>query len=276
MKIGIVGLGLIGGSIGMGLRAAGHSVVGYDRSIAEAETALKRGCVQELADLKEVLATDAVFVSVPPDAISEVLDLAESNRNPHTVVTDCASVKGPVVAWAKGKNAPWFIGGHPMAGHEKSGSQYASAWLFRNAPWILCPTESSSKETRTTVSSLISDLGALPTIVEANDHDQHVAVLSHLPHAVAAVLVQMGAELSKSQLSGGSWKDFTRVGGVDPELWTQIMIGNREALAAAIRQTTTHLEELASYVEAGDAKTLKKYLTASKQAKSKLDKTKPI
>ena len=114
-----------------------------------------------------------------------------------------------------------------MAGHEKGGAEYASAWLFRDARWILTPDKKASKGAVSAVEGLVKAVGAIPIRLDSSLHDRHVAILSHLPHALAAVLVLMAADLQHLEVAAGSWRDVTRVGGVDPELWTQILTGNR-------------------------------------------------
>lgn len=228
LTVGIVGVGLIGGSIGMALKASGHRVLGYDTRPEHIAKALERHCLDAGAELAEIGAADAVFIAVPPAYVTVTLEALEPYLAEETAVTDCTSVKSQILDWVAERPllAERFVGGHPMAGHEKSGPAYASDWMFRNAKWILTPTRKSSTAAKERITALVKETGAKPVRIEAAEHDRHVAVLSHLPHLVAAALVELGADVESPEVAAGSWRDLTRVGGVDPELWSQILSGN--------------------------------------------------
>jgi len=269
MTVGVVGLGLIGGSIGLALREPGRTVVGYDPSPTNSQLALDRFCVDLLAPLQQVATADVVFVAAPPASVVHVLERLATIKAPGTIVTDCTSVKGAVTAWASEEKATWFVGGHPMAGHEKSGPGFASSWMFRNARWILTPNKETDKKAVASIEKLVKEMGAVPVRVDADTHDRQVAILSHLPHAFAAVLVTLGEELERTDISGGSWRDLTRVGGVDPDLWAQIFAGNRAQLANTLRDAENHLADLRKALEADDIATLRAILDRAKIAKRK-------
>lgn len=267
MTVGVVGLGLIGGSIGLALREPGRQVVGYDPSPQHSKVALDRFCVDRLGSLAEVSAADVVFVAAPPQSVVNVLEKLATLRGPSTIVTDCTSVKGDVVAWAAKTGVDWFVPGHPMAGHEKSGPGFASSWMFRNARWILSPTAKTGRDALKRVTELVKAMGAVPVKVDPATHDRQVAILSHLPHALAATLVLLGEELERTDVSGGSWRDLTRVGGVDPELWTQIFSGNRRELARALGDAEAILRDLRTALEENDAPAVHALLTRAQAAK---------
>lgn len=266
--IGIVGLGLIGGSIGLALRDPGRPIVGYDPDPNAARTARDRLCVDRLAELEEVARAAVVFVAVPPDATVETVARVVSIAGEATVVTDCASVKTEVAEWAQKTKAPRFVPGHPMAGHEKGGATYASAWMFRGARWILTPVKATSSASTRVVEALIKTMGAMPVRVDAAAHDRHVATVSHLPHVLAAALVNLGEALETADVAGGSWKDMTRVGGVDPELWTQIMMSNRSELARALRDYEGILATFRSSLESDDREGLMALLDQAHRVKA--------
>ena len=250
--IGVVGLGLIGGSIGLALRDPSRRIVGFDPDPAAAAVARDRLCVDALASLEEVARADVVFVAVPPDANVPVVGRVLRSAGPETVVSDCASVKGEVAAWAQREKRPDFVPGHPMAGHEKGGAAYASAWMFRGARWLLTPVRATATASVRAVEALVKTMGATPVRLDAAAHDRHVATVSHLPHALAALLVNLGEEFEAADVAGGSWRDMTRVGGVDPELWTQIMMRNRTELARALRDYEGGLATMRAALEADD------------------------
>lgn len=231
-----MGVGLIGGSIGMALKGAGHRVLGCDPNPEHLTKAIDRHCIDERADLPAIARADAVFVAVPPARVTEVLEAMEPHLGEETAVTDCTSVKSQILEWVARRPAlaARFVGGHPMAGHEKSGPAYASDWMFRNAKWILTPTGTTSTAAKERITALVKETGAKPVRIDAAEHDRHVAVLSHLPHVVAAALVELGAEIESPEVAAGSWRDLTRVGGVDPELWSQILAGNSTQVRLAL------------------------------------------
>lgn len=269
MRVGIVGLGLIGGSIGLALREPSRTVLGYDPDPGAEATALGRFCIDRTAPLAEVSAADVVFVAAPPMATVPALEEVFRHIGANTVVSDCASVKGEVAQWAQSRRAPNFVGGHPMAGHEKSGAAYASAWMFRGATWILTPTKVTSKATVTTIEKLVKGMGANPTSVSAEEHDRHVAVLSHLPHAFAATLVLAADSLTSTRVAGPSWKDLTRIAGSDPHLWAQIFRSNQKELTAVLQAAEERLSELRAALADPDIERLQGFFEAAKAARER-------
>ena len=139
-----------------------------------------------------------------------------------------------------------------MAGHEKGGATYASAWMFRGARWIITPVKATSPASVRVVEGLVKAMGATPVRIDAEGHDRHVATVSHLPHVLAALLVNMGESLESVGAAGGSWRDMTRVGGVDPDLWTQIFMRNRTELAHCLRDYEAGLSGLREALERDD------------------------
>lgn len=267
--MGIVGLGLIGGSIGLALREPGRKILGYDPSPENSKLAKDRFCVDDLLPMEEVSRSDFVFVAAPPQKVVSVLDQISSLRGENTVVTDCTSVKTEVAQWAERTKSPWFVGGHPMAGHEKSGPGFASSWMFRNARWILTPVRGTDKAAVKKVEELVRAMGAIPVRGDAATHDRQVAILSHLPHALAATLVTMGEELERTDVAGGSWRDLTRVGGVDPDLWSQILMGNRNEISRVLKDFEVHLSGIRETLESGDESALRAILERARTAKKK-------
>jgi len=269
VTIGVVGTGLIGGSIGLGLRSASHRVIGFEANADAAKTAFDRGCVDALGSLEEVSQADVVFICVPPSLIAETAAKVCSLKPPKTIVTDCGSTKSAVVTWLDQSGEDLFVPGHPMAGHEKSGPKFASAWMFRGARWILTPTAFTNKEAVKTIEKLVGELGATPVRLDSEMHDRDVALLSHLPHALAAVLVQMAEKLNSTDASGGSWRDLTRVGGVDPELWMQILTTNRAQVASALNEFRDRLGGLQKALEENNDQGVWQFFEDARAAKEK-------
>ena len=250
--VGVVGLGLIGGSIGLALRDPSRRVVGFDPDPGAARIARDRFCVDEIVPLAEVARAEVVFVAVPPDATVSVVEAVMVASGETTVVTDCASVKNELAAWAQAGKHARFVPGHPMAGHEKGGATYASAWMFRGARWMITPVKATANASVRAIETLVKAMGAVPVRVDAEVHDRHVATVSHLPHVLAALLVNLGASLESVEAAGGSWRDMTRVGGVDPDLWTQIFMRNRKELAHCLRDYETGLATIREALESDD------------------------
>ena len=271
MTVGIVGLGLIGGSIGLALREPGRKVIGYDPHSDSVKTALDRGCVDSYADLAAVAQADVVFVAVPPKYVVDTLIELSALKRPETVVTDCTSVKTEVVEWAESARDSNFVIGHPMAGHERSGAAFASAWMFRGAKWILCPLNDTSLKAVKKIDALISAMGATSVHMDPQAHDRQIAIVSHLPHALAGVLVQLNNNPTDLDVSGGSWRDLTRVGGVDPTLWTQIFMANRQEISKAISNTQEMLGELKGHLEANEPDGVWAFFARARNAKVKTE-----
>lgn len=269
MTVGIVGLGLIGGSVGLALREPGRTIVGFDPSEEACRLAQSRFCVDRVVSIEEVAQADIVFVASPPATVVANLEALFRHKGEATIVTDCTSVKGEIVAWAQENKVADFVPGHPMAGHEKTSAAYASSWMFRGARWILAPVKVTRKSAVKEVERVVKLMGAVPVRVDSLDHDRQVGILSHLPHALAAVLVNMGESLERTDVSGGSWRDLTRVGGVDPDLWTQIMLGNRRELAQLLADTEAQLAELRVALEANDRAAVWAYMERARLAKRK-------
>ncbi len=249
-KVGIVGLGLIGGSLLRALSAAGVATVGYDgdpgtRALARTEAARQPAghrweVARSVAGATE--GADLVVLAVPLTAITEVLDeLVASGYD--GLVTDVTSVKGPVYELI-GKRFPGlrYVGGHPMAGRETSGFSAGEAQLFHGAAWALCLEPDTSPYDWLAVARLVLALNARVVPVTAADHDAAVARISHLPHLVAAALAATAADPLCGTLAAGSFRDGTRVAAAAPALVATICGGNAGPVRAALDELLADLE----------------------------------
>ncbi len=260
----VVGTGLIGASAALAARRAGATVGGWDPDPAVLDIARERGAVEPAATLADAVArADLVLVAAPvaelPHVVREVLDLA----SPECVVTDVGSTKSAVCAAAGGD--PRFIGGHPICGAETRGPDRANAELFAGATWFLTPTAGTGPEVLRTVHGLVTALGARPVAIDANAHDRLVAVTSHLPHALANVLLnQAGAARVDGhdplQAAGGSLRDMTRVAGANPRIWVDIFLDNRAAIVAALEEHRRRIEQLEAALTAEDGGQLARWI----------------
>jgi prephenate dehydrogenase len=258
MRAAVLGVGLIGGSIGLAARQRlGCEVVGWGPRRATLERALELGAVDRPADsVGEACAgVDVVFCASPVSVLPELAVAALEASGPDTVVTDAGSTKRQLVAALGGDER--FIGGHPLAGAETAGVQNARADLFEGARWYLTPTEHSSGILYDRLQRLVSDLGARPQAIDAEAHDRLMATVSHLPHVLANVLTaQATAELTRDSQRmpevGPSFRDATRVAGSNPAIWGDIFSGNSEAIAAAIDDAVARLNEAKELIGKGE------------------------
>ncbi len=261
MRIAVIGVGLIGGSIALAARErVGATVVGYDPDLAALQTAQRRGVIDVAAiSLEEALAeAQAAFVAAPvgllPDLVERVLEAAP----PDCVVTDVGSTKQQLVDAAADER---FVGGHPLAGAETAGVAHARADLFDGATWYLTPAAHTEGILYERLHRLISGLGAKPLAIEADAHDAVMAAVSHLPHVLANVLVAEAAAVLRSQgerlpATGPSFRDATRVAGANSGIWTDIYLANAGALIAQIDAVTARLAAVRADLRAGDATAL--------------------
>ncbi len=237
MRVAVLGLGLIGGSVGMAARRrAGAHVTGWDPHPAVRAAALEHGAADEVAATlaEAVQGADAAFAAAPVDALAGVVRDALAAAGPECVVSDVGSVKGPIAAAASGD--PRFVGGHPLAGAEAAGVAHARGDLFDGAVWYLTPHPRSAGVLYERLHRLVASFGARPEAIEPAAHDRRMGVVSHLPHVVANVLVELAARELRGgpPAIGGSFRDATRVAGANPRLWAGIYAANREVLAEEI------------------------------------------
>ena len=256
MRAAIIGVGLIGGSIGRAARERlGADVTGWDPAGAALETACRLGALDRAADTLEAAVADAqaVFVAAPVRALPELIRRALAAAPRDCVVTDVGSTKRTVVA---ATDDPRFVGGHPLAGAETAGVEHARADLFHDAVWYLTPTERATGELLERLHRMIRGLGARPTVIDAATHDTMLAAVSHLPHVLANVLVaQAASALGDSErlpATGPSFRDATRVAGANSAIWTDIYLSNRDALIERIDDAVARLQAVRAALEAGD------------------------
>ena len=254
-RLGIIGTGLIGASVGLAAKRAGVEVVeGYDFYENVREAALERGAVDRtVITAEEVLDADLVVVAVPVTALRSVLSDALGSSD--ATITDVGSTKSNL---GDTLTSPNFVGGHPVTGSEAHGPEHATADLFDGATWFLTPTAQTDPERYRLVHGFVSALGATPVAIDPQAHDQLVAVTSHLPHALANLLVnQAGAARVEGHeplaAAGGSLRDMTRVAGANPRIWVDIFLENTDAVRGALGEHRRRLEQLEAALAARDA-----------------------
>ncbi len=264
MRIAVLGVGLIGGSIGLAARKRlDAEVAGFDPEGELLARAEQLGAVSSAgASVAEAVeGAEVVFCAAPVGALPRLAAEALEAAGKDSAVTDVGSVKREAIAALGGD--PRFIGGHPLAGAETSGVENARADLFEGARWYLTPTSSSGGLLYDRVQRLIADLGARPQAIEAEQHDRLMATVSHLPHVLANVLVGQaadalaGGEAERVGEVGPSFRDATRVAGANPAIWGDIFAGNAEAVADEVDGVAERLRRAAALLRSGDRDALR-------------------
>ncbi len=274
-RLAILGVGLIGGSIGLAARERGLAeVTGFVRNPDKAAECLEVGAVNRIAGTIEEAVADADIV-VCCASVSSLAGMAQAALDAageNCVVTDVGSTKQELVEAAGGDQR--FIGGHPLAGAETAGVGNARADLYQGARWYLTPTETSSGVLYDRLQRLVTDLGARPMAIEAAEHDQAMAVVSHLPHVFANQLATQGRP-GTERLGGlaPSLRDATRVAGSNPAIWGEIFSSNHEAVVAAIRRSIAGLEEAAEVIGSADPERIAAWQTAAAGERAALSST---
>ena len=277
LTVGIVGLGLMGGSLALGLAGKCRRRIGLDSDPGADAAALERNAVDELAlhlpDLIE--KCDLIILAAPVRTILGVLkELAEIRppRGTVRVVIDIGSTKSDIVKAMEQLGQGYDpIGGHPICGREVQGIRHADASLYKNAPFVLTPIPRSSPSALALGRELAEVLGAHPLELTAAEHDTLVASTSHLPHLVAVALAQTARRLpSASALVGPGFRDTSRLAASNLEMMTDILLTNREHVLEALEEYIHRLEALAQRVREGDEARLKVLLAEGRRARQEL------
>lgn len=245
----VVGLGLIGGSLGLGLRQRGWTVTGCDLDADRAARALSEGAVDATGC---DAGADITFVAVPAGAVPEAA-VAALAAGPG-VVTDVAGVKAPITTAVAD---PRFVGGHPMAGSEQVGLDGADADLFVGATWVLTPTGVTDPGAYATVAAVVAALGASAVALPPDRHDELVAVVSHVPHLAAATLMNLATDAAVEhgtllRLAAGGFRDMTRIAAGHPGIWPDVVAANRGGITQVLDALIAELGELRRVVADGD------------------------
>ncbi len=247
----VLGTGLLGASIGLGLRGRGVPVFLSDPSPTNQAVAVDIGAGRPLSELGSS-RPQLVVVAAPPDVTAEVVRQALADY-PDSVVVDIASVKADILARLRssGVDLSRYVGTHPMAGREKSGPVAARGELFTSMPWVVCPSEETSGAALQTARSLATDLGAVVSQFTADEHDEAVALVSHLPQVMSSLLASrlQGTPLHALSLAGNGLRDVTRIAASDPTLWVQILGGNAAKVVEILYGVREDLNRLINTLE---------------------------
>jgi prephenate dehydrogenase len=273
----VLGVGLIGGSIGLAARTRADACVrGWDPCREACERALALEAIDELTPdaASAVDGADAVFVATPIGAIVDTTRLALEHAGEDCVVSDVGSTKRLICDSLADQR---FVGGHPLAGAETAGVEHARADLFDGATWYLSPAPGTTGVLYERLHGLLRRLGALPTAIDADAHDRMMAIVSHLPHVLANLLVAQAASLFADgdrapglPAIGPSFRDATRVAGANSAIWTDIYLSNSDGIISAVDELGRRLEVVRRGLAAGDAAALASWNEAARRYRDAL------
>lgn len=268
----IVGMGLLGGSIGMAMRErrVASTVIGVGRRPETLDAALRRGAVDEATlELKHALPdADLVIVCTPVQNVARIVRQADSAINSSALITDVGSTKGNICRELE-EPVPTFIGSHPLAGSHQSGVEFAQGDLLEGKTTIVTPSPTSSPLLVQDLEKFWQSLGSQTVQMTPQSHDQAVARTSHLPHVVAAALAACTEEHVLPLVAAG-WCDTTRVAGGNVDLWSQILSENRGPTLTAMRHFASHFDQWLAALESEDTNQLESLLTLGKQKRDSL------
>jgi len=282
-RLAVVGVGLIGGSLALALKAAGAvgEVVGIGRGRANLDKALELGVIDRATqDLAEgVRDADLVFLATPVLSLTEVAATAAAHMKPGAILTDGGSVKGSVAAAIEPllPEGIHFVPGHPIAGTEKSGAEAAFATLYQGRRCILTPTAHTDVGALDLVRRVWEIAGSSVVLMDVEKHDRILAAISHLPHMVAYSLVNAVGSYDRYEenileYSAGGFRDFTRIASSDPTMWRDIALTNRDALLEMMERCEAFFAELKEDVRNGEADKLYEFFQRSKELRDAIVK----
>jgi len=277
----IVGVGLIGASLGLALKKAGvvTKVLGVGRSKENLDQAQKMGAIDGVVDLVEAAKqSDVIVLCMPVAQMRAAFEVIEPHLEPRTMITDAGSTKGDVILAAKevlGKKACQFVPAHPIAGGAQHGASAAKADLFQGKQTIVCPLQENSPEDISLISGLWESVGSMVKKIGSVQHDAIYAAVSHLPHLLSYALMAsvVNSEDADQKLDhvGAGFKDFTRIAASSPEMWRDICLGNRTAILQELDRYLLIVNHMRKLVAEGDGEGLEKLFNKASKARQDLD-----
>lgn len=276
----VVGLGLIGSSLALCMKKE-HSlltIVGLDTQEKSQEFALKRGIIDKIAVSFEVAASEAdvILLCSPVKTMIGQLDiLGQLLLKDNIIISDVGSTKLNIVEHAQKLNLKNFVGGHPMAGSHKSGVTAADENLFENAYYILTPADPNSKKAEKELQQLLSGTRAKFVTLDAKEHDQITGMLSHLPHVIAAGLVNQSKDFNEEhprsrQLAAGGFRDITRIASSDPQMWTDILLSNKEPLLELMAGWQKEMAQVSTWISENNKEAIFQFFYEAKETRNQM------
>jgi len=277
----VIGVGLIGASLGLALKKAGvvNKVFGVGRSSANLDQALKMGAIDAVVDLVEAAKqSDVIVLCIPVAQMRAVFEVIEPHLESRTMITDAGSTKGDVILAAKevlGKKACQFVPAHPIAGGAQHGAGAAKTDLFQGKQTILCPLQENSPQDTDLIEGFWRSIGSVVKKISNVQHDAIYAAVSHLPHILSYALMAsvVNSEDAEHKLShvGAGFKDFTRIAASSPEMWRDICLGNRTAVLKELDQYLLIVNHMRKLIAENDGAGLEKLFDKASKARQDLD-----
>ena len=273
--IALIGLGLIGASVAKAIKKnTSNEIYGYDIDKATVEKALEDETIDFALKTEDLKKCDYVIIALyPKDTIEYVKDNIDNFRK-SCVIIDCSGTKQQICSSLCplcAEKGLYFIGGHPMAGVERSGYKHSFAEMFEGATMILCRDKSTNLIALKAAELFFLEIGfGRVTVTDAKTHDKNIAFTSQLAHLVSSAYIKSPSANSQDGFSAGSYKDLTRVARLNPEMWTQLFLENKEALIFETKEIINHLNEYLEAMEKDDANTLCRLLGEGSEAKERI------
>lgn len=278
-KITVIGLGLIGGSLVRALREriGIKDITAINRSTEALDAALKdKSITRGFNELNNfVYDSDIIFICTPVKKTLEYIDLLKDKVGPGCILTDVVSTKQEIVSYINlTENPPIFIGGHPMAGTEKTGYGSGFVHLFENALYVLTPSKTSDEASLSLMVDIVKGIGAIPMVMDAEEHDRITACVSHVPHVIAAALVNMVRDLDSEDgkmkmIAAGGFKDITRIASSSPEMWENIVLSNKEQIKGILDTYVEILINFKGHIENNESEKIYNYFESAKNYRDK-------
>jgi len=270
MTVGIVGLGLMGGSLSLAMRDKYDElhILGYDHNDKHTIEALELGLVDKIADtLEELSSVDVLFLSVPVDGIVSILSQLEGILRKDITIIDLGSTKERIVASIPKSIRANFVASHPMTGTEKFGPTAAIDDLYKGKVVVLCDTEDSGELQLSLTKEIFANIGMKIFYMDAKEHDRHAAFISHMPHAISYALANSVMEQENTKailaLAGGGFRDMSRIAKSSPNMWEDVFRQNRDNLLEAIESFAKELNSCKQLIEDGNWDELHKWMSSA-------------
>lgn len=275
MKVGVLGLGLIGGSVARAYAKAGHSVYAWDTDASILEFAQLCGAVEGVLDKTALQSCDLVFLAIYPDGCVQWLQENAASVSKTALVMDCCGVKAQLcpACFALAREYGFtFVGGHPMAGSHNSGFKYSRSNLFQGAPMVLVPPRFDDIALLQRVKDALAPckFGSF-SVTTAQEHDRLIAFTSQMPHIISNAFIKSPTALTHKGFSAGSYKDLTRVAWLNPAMWTELFLENKDNLLTEMNTLLTALTAYRDALQADDRQMLMQLLEEGKKRKEEVD-----
>ena len=276
MTVGVIGLGLIGGSLAKAYKSSGQAVVlGYDLDTSTKDFALMSGVLDDTLTREKMAACDLILLAIPPRAVVRFIREHADDFGPRPMLIDCAGTKRVVceaVFLLAKEHGFTFLGGHPMAGSHHSGFKYSRSNLFVGAPMVLVPPTYDDILLLDRAKTMLAPAGfGHISVTTAADHDRMIAFTSQLAHIVSNAYIQSPTAGSHKGFSAGSYQDMTRVAWLDADMWTELFLENDDYLLGELDTIISCLQQFRTSIADGDADTLRARLNYGKHRKEEVD-----